>query len=136
MATVNRSLSDAFQEIVGNVQEIVRSEAHSAKTKVREEPARAKSSTLLFGAGAITASFATLFLLLTIVDALALAMPSWTAALIVAAALAGVASGMLAAGIGRFKKSHPPSVRTFASIKERVEWDKRHTCDTPDRSTH
>ena len=46
----------------------------------------------------MTAIFAILFLLLTIVYALALVMPSWAAALIVGAALAVVASLMLMSG--------------------------------------
>lgn len=127
MATGDRSLSDVFQDIIRNVQEIVRSEVRLAKAEIREEAARAKSPTLLLGAGVVTAIFAMLFLLLMIVYALALVMPSWAAALIVGAVLAVVASVILTAAIGRFKQIHGIPERTVETIKENVEWAKQHT---------
>jgi uncharacterized membrane protein YqjE len=127
MAAGDRSLSDVLQDIIRNVQEIVRSEVRLAKTEIRVEAAKAKSSALLLGAGGVAAIFATLFLLLVIVYALALVMPSWAAALIVGAALAVVASVMLTAGIQRFKQIHPTPARTVETIKENVEWAKQHT---------
>ena len=107
MAAGNRSLSDVLQDIIGNVQEIVRSEVRLAKTEIREEAAKAKSSMLLLGAGAVTAIFAILFLLLMIVSALALVMPSWAASLIVGAILAVVASVVLTTGVRRFRQIQP-----------------------------
>jgi uncharacterized membrane protein YqjE len=105
----------------------VRSEVRLAKTEILEEAAKAKSSTLLLGAGAVTAIFAMLFFLLMIVYALTLVIPSWAAALIVGAALAVVASVMLTAGVRRFKQIHPTPERTVETIKENVEWAKQHT---------
>ena len=127
MAAGDRSLSDVFQDIVRNVQEIVRSEVRLAKTEIREEAAKAKSAMLLLGAGAVTAIFAILFLLLMIVHALALVMPNWAAALIVGAALAVVAGVTLPAGIKRFKQIPPTPARTVGTIKEKVEWAKQPT---------
>jgi uncharacterized membrane protein YqjE len=127
MAAEDRSLSDVLQDVIRNVQEIVRSEVRLAKAEIREEAAKTKSATLLLGAGAVTAIFATLFLLLMIVHALALVMPSWAAALIVGAALAVVAGVTLPAGIRRFKLIHPTPERTVETIKENVEWAKQHT---------
>jgi uncharacterized membrane protein YqjE len=127
MAAEDRSLSDVLQDVIRNVQEIVRSEVRLAKAEIREEAAKTKSATLLLGAGAVTAIFAILFLLLMIVHALALVMPSWAAALIVGAALAVVAGVTLPAGIRRFKLIHPTPERTVETIKENVEWAKQHT---------
>lgn len=127
MAAEDRSLSDVLQDVIRNVQEIVRSEVRLAKTEIREEAAKTKSATLLLGAGAVTAIFAILFLLLMIVYVLALVMPSWAAALIVGAVLAVVASVMLPAGVRRFKQIHPAPERTVGTIKENVEWAKQRT---------
>jgi uncharacterized membrane protein YqjE len=124
---VERSLTDVLQDIVRNVQEIVRSEIRLARTEIREEVAKAKSSTALLGAGAVTALFGALFLLLTIVHALSLVMPSWAAALIVGATLAVTAAVTLTAGVKRFKLIHPTPERTVESIKENVEWARQHT---------
>jgi phosphatidylglycerophosphate synthase len=105
----------------------VGSEVRLAKTEIREEAVKAKSSAAMLGAGAVAAIFAVLFLLLTIVYALALVMPSWAAALIVGAGLAIAAGVMLMTGIKQFKQIHPSPERTVESIKENIEWAKQNT---------
>jgi uncharacterized membrane protein YqjE len=127
MAPGDRSIPDVLQDIIRNVQEIVRSEVRLAKTEIREELDKARSSTLLLGAGAATAMFAVLFLLLTVVYALALVMPEWAAAMLVGAALAAVAIVLFAVGLKRFKQIHPTPARTVETIKENVEWARQHT---------
>jgi uncharacterized membrane protein YqjE len=124
---MERSFSDVLQDIVRNVQEIVRSEVRLAKTEIREEAVKAKSSVAMLGAGAVAAIFAVLFLLLTVVYALALVVPSWAAALIVGAGLAIAAGVMLMTGIKQFKQIHPRPERTVESIKENIEWAKQNT---------
>ena len=113
MSAADRSFSDVLQSIVRNVQEIVRSEVRLAKTEIREEAVKAKSASLFLGAGAVMAIFAILFLLVTIVFALSLVMPSWAAALIV-----GVATGDCREydSYGRFKtvQTNPPNPRTYS----------------------
>jgi len=79
----------------------------------------------LLGAGALTAIFAIVFLLLMIVYALALVVPTWAAALIVGAALTVLAILMLKAGVRRFKQIHPTPERTVETIKENIEWAKQ-----------
>ena len=127
MSAGDRSFSEVLQNIVRNVQEIVRSEVRLAKTEMREEAVKAKSAALFLGTGAVIAIFAILFLLLTVVYALALGMPNWAAALIVGAALAVAASVMLMAGLRQLKLIHPTPERTVGSIKENVVWAKQHT---------
>jgi uncharacterized membrane protein YqjE len=127
MAAADRSLSHVLQDIVRNVQDIIRSEVRLAKTELREEAAKAKNSTLLLGAGAVGAIFALFFLLLTIVYALALVMPSWGAALVVGAALTVVAIVLLRVGLKQFQRIHPTPEHTVESIKENVQWAKQQT---------
>jgi uncharacterized membrane protein YqjE len=124
MAAEDRSFSDVVQDILRNMQEIVRSEVRLAKTEIGEEAVKAKSSAVLLCGGAAAAVYAILFLLLTAVFALTLVMPSWAAALIVGAALAFVAALLLAGGVKRFKQIHPTPERTVETIKENVEWAK------------
>jgi len=127
MAVNERSVSDILQAIIRDTQEIVRNEVRLAKTEIREEASKAKSAGLWTAVGAITALFATLFLLLTIVYALSGVMPNWAAALVVAVALAIASSVTLSQGIHRFKSVHPTPERTVESIKENVEWVKQQT---------
>ena len=125
MPANERSFSDVFQDIVRNIQEIVRSEVRLAKTEIRDEAAKAKSAGLLITVGAVTAIFAALFLLLMIVYVLSRVMPNWAAALIVGVALAIVAGATLSAGVKRFKQIHPTPERTVETLKENVEWVKQ-----------
>jgi uncharacterized membrane protein YqjE len=122
MALDNRSLADVLGDVLRNLQEIVRSEVRLAKTEIADEAARAKSSAVFFVAGAVTALFAALFLLLTIAFALTLIMPIWAAMLILGTTLAVVASVMLAAGARRSKQRRPMLERTVKSLKENVAW--------------
>jgi len=127
MAAYERPISEVFQDIVRNIQEIVRSEVRLAKTEIREEAFKAKSAGLMLGAGAVTAIFATGFLLLTIVYALTLVMPNWAAALVVAVVTALIAAGLLTAGRSQLKQIHPSPERTVETIKENVQWARQQT---------
>ena len=127
MAAGDRSFSDVFQDIVRNLQEIVRSEVRLAKTEIREEAVKAKSSAILLGGGAVTGLFAILFFLLMIMYAVVLVMPEWAAALVVGAVLAVAAGITLSAGMKQFNQIHPTPERTVETIKENVEWAKQQT---------
>jgi uncharacterized membrane protein YqjE len=123
----DRPISDVFQDIIRNIQEIVRSEVRLAKTEIREEARKAKSAGVLAVVAAVTAIYAVGFLLLTVVYSLSSIMPNWAAALIVGVALAIAASGAGAAGLKRFRQIHPTPERTVETLKENVEWAQQQT---------
>ena len=125
MAAGDRSITEVFQNIIGNVQEIVRSEVRLIKTEVKDDANRAKPPLILLVLGGAAALFATLFSLLAIVYALALVLPIWAAALIVGATLAIVASMTISAGLNQFKQVFPPLKKTVEITKENVEWAKQ-----------
>jgi uncharacterized membrane protein YqjE len=127
MSASDRSVSDVLQDIIGNIQEIVRSEVRLAKFELREEASRAKAAGVLLGAGGVTAGFAVLFLLVAAVYALSLVVPNWAAALIVAAVLGIAAAVILSAGMQRVRRVHPAPERTVETLKENVEWAKQQT---------
>lgn len=60
------SISDALQDIIGNIQEILRYEVRLAKTAIREEANNAKPADRLLSYVAFAVTFAILFLLLGI----------------------------------------------------------------------
>jgi len=127
MSANERSFMDVMQDILRNVQEIVRSEVRLAKTELREEVVKAKTSGVLLGAGSMAAIYSVLFLLLMAMFALMLVMPSWAAALTVAAVLAIFSTVALSAGLKRMKQITPAPPRTVETIKENVEWVKQQT---------
>lgn len=126
MATAERSISTVLQEIVGNIQDIVRAEVRLAKTEVTEELSKARSVGVLFGTGAVAGSLSVLFFLLAIVYALTIVMPAWVAALVVAASIGVAAAICIGIGIKRFKTIHA-APKTAASLKENVQWAKQLT---------
>jgi hypothetical protein len=72
--------SDVLRDIVGNIQDIIRSEFHLPKTELQEEIPKGQSSLRLLAAGTVNGMFACFFLLEMIVYALVLVLPGWTAA--------------------------------------------------------
>jgi uncharacterized membrane protein YqjE len=126
MATAERSISTVLQEIVGNIQDIVRAEVRLAKAEVTEELGKARSVGMLFGVGAVASSLSVLFFLLAIVYALTIVMPAWVAALVVAASIGVAAAICIGIGMKRFKTIHA-APKTAASLKENVQWAKQLT---------
>ena len=126
MATAARPISAVLHDIVGNVQDIVRSEVRLARTELGEELAKSRTAAVLLVVGALMLSFSVVFLLLAIVYALSAVMPGWAAALIV-----GVGVGVVAAlcfGLGMKKLKAVRAVpKTAASVQENIEWAKQLT---------
>jgi hypothetical protein len=125
MSASERPLSSVLQDIVHNIQDIVRSEVRLAKTEVREELVKSRSATVLVAVGGVSSLLCILFLLLSAFHALALVMPAWAAALCVAVLLGILAGSTIMAGVKRFKTINAAAPKTVASIKENVEWAKR-----------
>jgi Putative Actinobacterial Holin-X, holin superfamily III len=119
-----RAFSDVLQDILRNLQEIVRSEVRLAKVEFRDEARQAASSAVWLAAGTIGALSAWAFGLWTITFALSTRMPMWAATLVVALVVACGASVLIVGGIRRMKRIHPVPERTIASIKENVAWIK------------
>jgi uncharacterized membrane protein YqjE len=124
MAAGIRSIPEILQDVLANIQDIVRAEVRLAKAELGEELNRARSGGILIGVGAVAAIFSAFFLLLAGVYALGLVMPSWAAALIVTAALAVAAAVTLGVGLKRFKTIQA-APKTAASLKENVRWAKQ-----------
>jgi hypothetical protein len=126
MAAGIRSIPEILQDVLTNIQDIVRAEVRLAKAELGEELNRARSGGLLIGVGAVAAIFSTLFLLLACVYALGLVVPNWAAALIVAAAVGVAAAVTLSLGLKRLKTIQA-APKTSASLKENVRWAKQLT---------
>ena len=128
MAAENsRSIADVLQDILGNVQTIVRSEVRLAKTEITEEVTKAGRAAGMMGAGVLTALFTAWLLLVTILFALATVMPMWGAALLLLVIMAVLTAILLTAGKKRLKTVHTMPEKTIETMKENVEWVKSQT---------
>jgi hypothetical protein len=121
----DRSFAEVLQDIVHNVQEIVRAEMRLARAEISEEARKAKPVGIWVAVAAVLGLAAIGFALLAAVYGLATVLPPWAAALIVSVA-AGVVA-VLAAGAARaqVKRIDPTPDKTIRSLKENVEWSKQ-----------
>jgi uncharacterized membrane protein YqjE len=128
MATQNmrngRSLSDVLQDIVGNIQEIFRSEFRLAKVEIQQETAKAVQSSIPLAIGAFLGLYAVGFLLLGIVHALSLVLAAWLASLIVGGTVLIVAMILVGVGRKRFRQVKVVPEKTVGTLKENVQWAK------------
>ena len=128
MAVENsRSIADVLQDILANVQTIIRSEVRLAKTEITEEATKAGKAAGMMAGGAVAALFTIWLLLLTIVFALATVIPMWSAALLVCVLMAALTAVLLIIGKKRFRTVHATPEKIIESVKENVEWVKSQT---------
>jgi uncharacterized membrane protein YqjE len=126
MATpqTQRSVPEVLQDIVGNLQEIVRSEFRLAKTELKEEAAKAAKPAATFGVGLVLGFYGIGFLLLASVYALSRVMAGWLAALLVGTILAIVAIALMSSSGNKLKRVNPTPDKTLRSLQENVQWAK------------
>lgn len=92
---MQRSVPQVLQDVVSNLQEIIRSEWRLAKTELKETAVdRAKDATI-FGVGLVSGFYGIGFLLLAAVYGLSLIVAGWLAALGVGVILAIVSIGLM-----------------------------------------
>lgn len=119
-----RTVADVLQDIVGNIQEIVRSEFRLAKAEIQLETAKAARSAVPLMIGALLALYAIGFLLLAAVHALSIVVDPWLAALIVGFSVLVVSLILLSAGSKRLKQVKVVPEKTVDTMKENVQWAK------------
>jgi uncharacterized membrane protein YqjE len=120
-----RPMAEVFRDIIGNVQEMVRSEVRLARVEIRDEASKTARAGAMLAAGAVLAMIAGVFLLVCLAQLLDLIMPDWAAALVVALALGIPAAILISKGRDRLKVPVPE--KTIENVKENVEWMKNQT---------
>lgn len=123
----NRPMSQVLQDILQNVQDLIRSEFRLAKAELGQDARQAAASAVWVAAGAVCGLSAWLFLLWTAAFAAAEVMPMWAASLTVAVVMGLAATLLLALGRRRIKRLDPMPERTVASMKENLQWIRPST---------
>ena len=116
-----RPLKDLVQEIIGNIQGIVRSEVRLAKAELADQGTKAKSALTMMGVGALAGIYSVALLLATSVLALASVMPAWMAALIVATVLGIPAGTLMSIGASRLRRVNFTPQKAIRSVKETLD---------------
>lgn len=119
MAQPDRPISEILENIVRNVQEIVRSEMRLAKVELRRDAQQVFNSTTWMAIGAVCALLGSAVLVGAAVAALAIVLPVWGAALLIGIALAIVAAVLIKVGSRRFSQAmQAPLAQTMESLNE------------------
>jgi uncharacterized membrane protein YqjE len=121
------SIAGLLQEIVGDVQGIIRSEVRLAKAEVKEDATSMGKAAGMLVAGAVLGIYALGILLLCIIYALNGPLPDWVAALIVGLVVAAAAGILAKIGLDRVKSVNPAPDKTIDSVKEDIQWVKQQT---------
>ena len=119
-----RTMSEVLQDIVANVQEIVRSEFRLAKVEIHEETTKAVRSSIPLVMGVLLSLYALGFILLAVVHALSLVVDAWLAALIVGFGVLVISMILVSVGRNRFKQVKVVPEKTVVTVKENVQWAK------------
>jgi len=120
-----RPMAEVFRDIIGNVQEMVRSEVRLARVEIKDEASKTARAGAMLAAGAVLALIAGVFLLVCVTQLLALIMPNWAATLVVAVVMGVPAAIFISKGRDRLKVPVPG--KTIENVKENVEWMKNQT---------
>jgi len=124
VSQIHRSIPEVLQDIVGNIQEIVRSEFRLAKAELKEEASRASKPVATFGIGMVFGFYGIGFLLLSLVYWLTTLMAVWLATLLIGAGLAIVAIALMSFSGKKLKRVNPTPDKTIRSLEENVLWTK------------
>jgi uncharacterized membrane protein YqjE len=119
-----RSMGEVLRDIVGNIQDIFRSEFLLAKAEIQEETAKAVRTGIPLVIGGLLSLYALGFILLAIVHGLSTVMEAWLAALIVGVGVLVVSMALIAAGRKRLKQVKVVPEKTIETVKENVQWAK------------
>jgi len=119
------SLGTLVSGVLSDLQELVRAEMALARTEIKEDAQEAGKAVGAMVAGGIVGLVGFIFLMLAVTYALALVLPLWASALIVAAVLLIVAAVVAMWGKKQLGASNLAPEQTIESLKEDSEWAKR-----------
>jgi hypothetical protein len=106
--TGNGGVQAAVHEVAERARTLVRLEGELAALEVRQKIAALGAGVVLLAAGGVLALFALGFLLATVAAALATALATWLALLVVGAGVALVAALLFAVGVSQLRRGVPP----------------------------
>jgi apolipoprotein N-acyltransferase len=112
--------------IIGDVQEIIRSEVRLAWTEVKEEALKAAKAGAVLSLAAVLGLSALGFFLAMCATLLAMIMPLWIAFALVCVFCALIGGTLFFLGRSELRNVHKPE-KTIRSIQENVQWVRNQT---------
>ena len=119
-----RSLGELFGELGREVGDLVRAEIALARVELTDRASRFGRDAGMLVAGGLIAYAGFLVLLGAITLVLALWLPLWASALIVAVVVLAAGGLLVKRGLDDLKRADLTPVRTMATLRQDVEWAK------------
>jgi hypothetical protein len=123
----SRSLRDLVRDILQDITRIIRGEIRLARTEITEKLQKGKKAAVFLGAAAVAGLFAGACLVTCCIAALAIVLPLWLSALLMAVLLGGGAGGAFVMGRQKLDEVEPIPQQTVSTIKDDIEWAKNRT---------
>jgi hypothetical protein len=120
-----RSLGEIVQDILRDFQNMFRDEIRLVRAEFGEKAQQFGKAAGVLGAAAVCGLLAVACLVTTGIAALALAMPVWLAALLMAIFLLCIGATCYAAGRAKLRHVDPKPQQTVQTLKDDVEWAKQ-----------
>jgi uncharacterized membrane protein YqjE len=121
----DQPVADLIKQLTEQTKTLVSQEIELAKAELGEKGKKAGIGAGMFGVAGLFGFLAFVVLTACVVLALATAMASWLAALIVAVLYGAIAGGLAANGRKKVQEAVPPvPEQTVDTVKEDVQWTK------------
>jgi uncharacterized membrane protein len=119
-----RSVAEVLGDVLGNLQDILRSEIGLARAQARAELRTFRSAGVLMVIGALGGLLSAFFLLFAIVAALSLVISIWAAALLVAIVMAVVCAVLLRRGVHLMRSRAEKVAASVVASAEESTWTR------------
>ena len=117
-----RPLTAIAREVVHHLQNILRAEMRLAIAELKQKIRSSKKAGLLLGAAALLGFLAACCITTTCIAALAIVLPLWLSALIMAVILGAGAGGAFLLGRLALEEVDPLPQQTLETMKDNLDW--------------
>ena len=124
LAKEDRSLGDLFAELAGETGTLVRQEVALAQTEIVHKATKAGKNVGYLVVGGAVAYAGVLAVIAGVIILLSNFLTAWLSAVLIGAAVSGVAYFMITSAIAELKKTDPMPRNTIETIKEDAKWLK------------
>ena len=117
-------MGDLFAELAGETGTLVRQEVALAQTEIVHKATKAGKNVGYLVVGGAVAYAGVLAVIAGVIILLSNFLPAWLSAVLIGAAVSGVAYFMITSAIAELKKTDPMPRNTIETIKEDAKWLK------------
>jgi hypothetical protein len=121
----NLSVASLFNTLMHDVTLLFRKEFELARSEISVKVSEMSNGVIMIGAAAVAGLAALLFVMTAATFAIALVLPAWAAALIVAGIVGILAVALFSIGRNRLKAEHMVPERTVRTLRDDAEFTRQ-----------